>query len=1071
MFNEKIIKLKNLINKYIYDKNEDIYIKLQTLYEFLIKDYVYRLNGNTNSFKNIDSANTIDLIDNYVKDSYIYKKEIIEIVRQINKKSNAGLKHYNNLIVEYDEEFVKKAIKMFNKFNLYLFKSTSSRYHINEEIFNTQQLSIIKNPPQTKINMEPKNNETKEIVINTGTSNFDYGFKVVGIKNDICEYPHKSIYAIIFNLLQRTTIICKDKYILHYESLNGYEVDYGITYRYEMAILLLIKNNYQKDNFLKVFSSEKHDLELNCAIQHINYFFDIISKLLKKKIEKINIINDLSGISISTNSNGNINIHNNTEHRKKERYLWYSQNLKYEINTLQDKKELEYMLQVIFQYPTFREGQLEAIERILNDNNNQIIIMPTGSGKSLIYYFIAFMQPSPVLIIEPTDILIKDQVRNLKELHNIDDCIAYFNIDNSHVNLNHKLIYLTPRVLQNKKFIMSIIPHNIELKLSNVILDEIHTISNWSHDFRPDYLMMSFNLKTFLDNVRTIGFTATANYRVVKDISQQLDIAFNKIHTPINLLNDRVCYEFVNFTNEEEYLDYFKTISKKIISNNEEKMIVFTKDKIINEKIKNEMDNSLKCEIDIFSEEDVNSYDGFVKGRRSILISQTDMGIGINVPSINRVMHYGIPISKSKYVQEIGRAGRNLNKSYSHVSFIDKKNLTNEDLKLIDLNTSIDDILDIIIDSKSDMSLSFKQILGHLENYTIMATKIRRICNFILKTEKKLKSHEIIKMPYNNEIQKKSNETCLYFLVKMGIIYNWYINKTDDKGIEYDIEISEELGIEDIKKSCIDYITLFGNSKETIYNIENSNKIDDIIYELQTWYYNQFLLYHREQLINMIEFIEISKKNNYNDLQISKELFEYFSLTSTNIEEDVLSYLNKVKANQKIEYKEQSNITNSQYENNNDNNKHITIQKSETIDNIKYNNEYIQLFIDIMKVPNDELKVLKMEKYLETQYYLLADLFIFSYNLLHKQTISISRFERILKNLNYEELDKFLDFYTFIYSKIKNNEVNLKLIDILKSKYNQDEIYDRLFHNNNKDLIYYYYLGTKINQLLEEENE
>ena len=114
---------------------------------------------------------------------------------------------------------------------------------------------------------------------------------------------------------------------------------------------------------------------------------------------------------------------------------------------------------------------------------------------------------------------------------------------------------------------------------------------------------------------------------------------------------------------------------------------------------------------------------------------------------------------------------------------------------------------------------------------------------------------------------------------------------------------------------------------------------------------------------------------------------------------------------------------------------------------------------------------IQMKKYLETQYYLLADLFIFSYNLLHKQTISISRFERILKNLNYEELDKFLDFYTFIYSKIKNNEVNLKLIDILKSKYNQDEIYDRLFHNNNKDLIYYYYLGTKINKLLEEENE
>lgn len=1068
MFNEKIIKLKNLINKYIYDKNEDIYIKLQTLYEFLIKDYVYQLNVKNNNFKNIDSANTIDLIEYYIKDSYSYKKEVIEVIRQINKKSNAGLKHYNELIVEYDEEFVKKSIKTFNKFNLYLFKGTSNRYHINEEIFNIQEISIMQNTSPTKIDTKVKDNETKEIIINTGTSNFDYGFKVVGIKNDICEYPHKSIYAIIFNLLQRTTVISKDKYILYYESLNGYEVDYSITYRYEMAILLLIKNNYQQDNVLKVYSVEKNDLELDCAIQHINYLFNIISKLLKKKIEKINIINDLNGISISMSNNGKINVLNNLEQRNKERYLWSSQNLKYEINAVEDKKELEYLLQVIFQYTTFREGQLEAIESILNDSNNQIIIMPTGSGKSLIYYFIAFMQPSPVLIIEPTDILIKDQVRNLKELHNIDDCIAYFNVDNTQVNLNHKLIYLTPRVLQNRKFIISLIPHNVELNLSNVILDEIHTISNWSHDFRPDYLMMSFNLKTFLDNVRTIGFTATANYRVVKDISQQLEIAFNKIHTPINLMNDNICYEFVNYKNEQEYLDYFNIISKKIISNNEEKMIVFTKDKTINDNIKKEMDNSLKCEIDIFSEDDINSYDGFIKGRRSILISETNMGIGINIPSINRIMHYGIPVSKSKYVQEIGRAGRNLNKSYSHISFIDKNDLQNEDLKLIDLNTPIDDILDIIIDSKSDIALSFKQILGHLEHYSIMASKIRDIYNFVAKIERKLKSHEIIKIPYNSENQRRSNETCLYFLVKMGIIYNWYINKVDDTGIEYDIELSEQLEIGYIKKSCIDYIMLFGNSKETIYNIENSNKIEDIIYELQSWYYNQFLLYHREQLTNMIEFIEISKKNNYTDLQISKELFEYFSLTSTNIDEDVLAYLNKVKEPPKIECKQQSNIENTGTEVNDRSNKNITKPKCENNTDVEHKNEYIKIFIDIMNAPDDEFKVLKMEKYLETKYYLLADLFVFSYNLLHKKTISISRFERILKNINNEELDRFLDYYIFIYSKINNIEANLKLIDILKIKYEEDKIYDKLFNSNNKDLIYYYYLGTKINKLLEE---
>ena len=139
------------------------------------------------------------------------------------------------------------------------------------------------------------------------------------------------------------------------------------------------------------------------------------------------------------------------------------------------------------------------------------------------------------------------------------------------------------------------------------------------------------------------------------------------------------------------------------------------------------------------------------------------MGIGINIPSVNRVMHYGIPISKSKYVQEIGRAGRNENSSYSYITFVDKDNLTNDDLKLVDLNSSIDDILDIIASSNSDMALSFKQIVGHLEHYSIMASKIKNIYNVIKTLEQQSKSHEIIKIECKDENEKKANEICLYF--------------------------------------------------------------------------------------------------------------------------------------------------------------------------------------------------------------------------------------------------------------------------------------------------------------------
>ena len=254
--------------------------------------------------------------------------------------------------------------------------------------------------------------------------------------------------------------------------------------------------------------------------------------------------------------------------------------------------------------------------------------------------------------------------------------MAYYGNNNESININHNFIYLTPKVLQNKKSILSLIKHNVDFKISNIVLDEIHTISNWSHDFRADYLMMSFNLKNFLDNPKYLGFTATANYRVVKDISTQLNIDFNDIHMPIELNNKEIIYNFLNISNDNEAIDSINKVAKKLENSNEEKIIIFTKNSETTMKIKNEFSNEIKYNIDVFLENDENSYNGFLNGRKSILISQSDIGIGINIPSINNICHYGIPISKSKYVQEIGRAGRLLNTLYSYVIYKDKKSLT-----------------------------------------------------------------------------------------------------------------------------------------------------------------------------------------------------------------------------------------------------------------------------------------------------------------------------------------------------------------------------------------------------------
>ena len=94
--------------------------------------------------------------------------------------------------------------------------------------------------------------------------------------------------------------------------------------------------------------------------------------------------------------------------------------------------------------------------------------------------------------------------------------------------------------------------------ISGVILDEIHTISNWSHDFRPDYLMLSFNLLTFADHPRLYGFTATANYRVVKDIKNQLVIPDDSIVIPVELKRTDISFEYRPVLQDDEFSEVFK---------------------------------------------------------------------------------------------------------------------------------------------------------------------------------------------------------------------------------------------------------------------------------------------------------------------------------------------------------------------------------------------------------------------------------------------------------------------------------------------------------------------------------
>ena len=110
--------------------------------------------------------------------------------------------------------------------------------------------------------------------------------------------------------------------------------------------------------------------------------------------------------------------------------------------------------------------------------------------------------------------------------------------------LDH-VYYMTPEDLQSYELVLKIIHYNSSLMISNVVLDEVHTLCNWSHDFRPDYLMLCNNLFAFLDHCKFLGFTATANHKILSDIVQQLKITNSDVIQPINFNAGNFSFEYI----------------------------------------------------------------------------------------------------------------------------------------------------------------------------------------------------------------------------------------------------------------------------------------------------------------------------------------------------------------------------------------------------------------------------------------------------------------------------------------------------------------------------------------------
>ncbi len=324
-------------------------------------------------------------------------------------------------------------------------------------------------------------------------------------------------------------------------------------------------------------------------------------------------------------------------------------------------KNPKHILEKYFNFTSFRGTQEEIINRLVVEKKHSLVLMPTGGGKSLCYQIPALILDGGTIVISPLIALMQDQVDALKKRSIPAEFInSTVSTEKRRERLRRfvegkaKLLYVTPERFRKEEFIREIEKANISL----LAVDEAHCISEWGHDFRPDYSRID-EFRQFLKNPLTIALTATATPAVQKDIIEKLGLTREEIkifHEGIERPNLRL--ETADIYDEKDTL---KAIFNTLDKYNGAGIIYFSLIKKLEYYSQIIMDKGYKHSIyhgKLEANERKRTQRDFLSGKQNLILATNAFGMGIDKPDIRFVIHAEMPSSIESYYQEIGRAGR-----------------------------------------------------------------------------------------------------------------------------------------------------------------------------------------------------------------------------------------------------------------------------------------------------------------------------------------------------------------------------------------------------------------------------
>ena len=591
----------------------------------------------------------------------------------------------------------------------------------------------------THSNHKQKDNERDVILENNGLSVFR--INVEDLKNN-----GASISALSERLKKMYEETINTNEI--YESLIGIK----LAHQFQMVLIELVKHRkikygekakiaFNPKNIPNI-SQKTQKLILNAALKDLQELSGNIGKLYrttKTAFDNIELTDGDADFLITVND----------DHNYKPSNIIYIQDISYPVPLQQnkfskiakqslvvDEAALCFILNYIYRFEKFRPNQIDGIRQTI-EGNDSIVLLPTGSGKSVVYQLLSYIMPGTVIVVDPITSLIEDQVDNLVRIgadrvlgiiaNTKNKGLLQSAMESGHFNL----IFISPERLQIEGFRRALRHLSSWSVIPVCAIDEAHCVSEWGHDFRTSYLNLANTcrnlLKTRHGSPCILALTGTASEAVLNDMKRDLGINDEYVIRPDSF--DRKEIEFVVVPAESNmksitleriishdlpekfgmsFEDFYKSNGSKTMSG-----IVFCPhvggqygimqvlsdmDSLgINTK---EYSGSRPKNNPMSDEEWADHKTDVAKKYKDnafpLLAATKSFGMGIDKPNIRYTIHYGLPQSIESYYQEAGRAGRDREKAYSYMIVSNdypehNKHLLSPASSLVEMKNSMDE--------------------------------------------------------------------------------------------------------------------------------------------------------------------------------------------------------------------------------------------------------------------------------------------------------------------------------------------------------------------------------------------